>query len=69
MSALAAQGLDGMAEAEAAEAAVRAATEGISELGTDAAPGGEAGGGASAAQAALDQSGGTMGATHVWQGG
>ena len=63
------------AEAEAAEAAVRAATEG-GALGDEMGLGGEVvgavdgpgAGGVSAEQAALAESGGTMGATHVWQG-
>ena len=56
-----AQGIDGLTEAVAAEAAMRAATDagGGLQLGEPEALGAE--------QAALDASGGTMGATHVWQ--
>lgn len=54
------QGLDGIAEVVAAEAAVRAATEG-GEIGADG------GAGLTAEAAALSESGGAMGATHVWQ--
>ena len=65
-----AQGLDAIAEAEAAEAAVRAATEGVAAM--DESGGGGTGGlggagVATAESAALAESGGAMGATHVWQ--
>ena len=78
-----AQGLDAIGETVAAEAAVRAVTEGVAAAGvddiglgatnlgvgdvpSDAVPV-EAGGGMTAEAAALAESGGTMGATHVWQ--
>ena len=66
-----AQGLDAIAEAEAAEAAVRAATEGVAAMDESGGGGGAGGlggaGVATAESAALAESGGAMGATHVWQ--